>query len=78
MYSRDIDVVEYALLFRQPLEITEGWSRIQCNIVAGETDQDGIAVVQRSAVAVQREIADELAINTTEIVVSGECMHSST
>lgn len=71
-------MVEYTLLFRRPFEITEGWSRIQCNIVAGETDQDSIAVMQRSAVAIQREIADELAINTTGIVVSGECMHNST
>ena len=71
-------MVEHTLLFRQLLEITEGWSRIQCSIVAGETDQDSIAVMQQSAVAVQREIADELAINTTEIVVSGECMHNST
>ena len=65
-------------LCSRPLEIVEGWSRIQCNIVSGETDQDGNAVVQRSLVALQREIIYEIAINTTEIIVSGECMHNDT
>lgn len=64
--------------YSRPLEIAEGWSRIQCDVVAGETDQDGSAVVRRSVMAVQREIAYELAMNTTEIIVSGKCTHNET
>ena len=57
----------FPFVYSRPPEIAEGSSRIQCNLVSGESDQNAI---DKSVEVIQSEIFLRN-INVTNIIISG-------